>query len=99
MTVGPETALWKALIYLVASQVEANLIYPMIQKKAVDLPPALTLFSIIAFGLLFGPLGILFAVPLTVVASIFVIRLYVNNVLGEDIDIPGGEGDEKPPAG
>lgn len=89
LTIGPETAAWTALAYFVASQLEANLLYPLIQQRAVSLPPALTLFAIIAMGVLFGPLGVMLAAPLTVVASIFIVTLYVNGVLNENEPIPG----------
>jgi predicted PurR-regulated permease PerM len=89
LTVGPESAMWTALAYLVASQLEANLIYPLIQERAVSLPPALTLFAIIAMGLLFGPLGVLLATPILVVVAIFVVKLYVRGVLGDETRVPG----------
>lgn len=92
LTVGLDTALWVALAYFVISQLEANLIYPLIQKRAVSLEPALTLFAIIAAGLVLGPLGALLAVPLAVLMTIFVIRFYVNGVLGESEKPPGAEG-------
>ncbi len=91
LTVGFDTALWVALAYFLVSQLEANLITPLIQKRAVSLEPALMLFAIIAAGLLLGPLGALFAVPLTVVVTIFVIRFYVNGALGERETPPGAE--------
>lgn len=87
--VSPQTALWTALAYFVASQLEANLIYPVIQKRAVSLSPALTLFAILAMGALFGPLGVLLATPILVVATIFVVKLYVNRTLGENALVPG----------
>lgn len=89
LTVGPETALWTALVYFIASQLEANLIYPLIQQRAVSMPSALTLFAVIAMGILFGPLGVLLATPLMVVAAVFVVKFYVRGVLGEDQPLPG----------
>jgi predicted PurR-regulated permease PerM len=88
-SVSPETALWTGVVYLAASQIEANLIFPLIQKRAVSLPPALTLFAIIAMGALFGPLGVLLALPVTIILTVFVIRFYVNRTLGEDVPAPG----------
>lgn len=88
-TVGPMTALWTALAYLGISQLEANLIYPMIQKKAAAIPPALTLIGILAFGMLFGPLGVLLATPILIVVMVFVTKLYINGTLGKDAAIPG----------
>ena len=92
LTVGPETALWTAIAYFSASQLEANVIYPVIQQRAVQMPPAVTLFAIIAMGLLFGPLGVLLATPIMVVAAVFIVQLYVRGVLNEEMLLPG----EKP---
>jgi len=90
LTIGPETALWAALLYFVTAQIEANLLTPMIQQKAVSLPPALLLFGVIAGALLLGPLGALFATPLIVVISVFVTIFYVRGVLGDqDAKVPG----------
>ncbi len=54
LVIGPETALWTAALYLGVQQLEGNLIQPIVQQRAVDLPPALLLFALLAFGLLFG---------------------------------------------
>ena len=63
---GPEMAFWVAALYLVIQQVEGNVVQPIVQQRAVDLPPALLLFSIVVAGLVFGIVGIIFAAPLTV---------------------------------
>jgi predicted PurR-regulated permease PerM len=89
LAVEPATALWTALIYFVASQFEANLLYPLIQQRAVSQPPVITIYAVVAFGLLFGPLGVLLAVPITVVVTIFVVKFYVQRTLGEDVPLPG----------
>ncbi len=89
-TVDLQTALWVTLLYFAASQIEANLVTPLIQQRAVSLPPALTLFAVIAAGLVLGPLGALFATPLVVVISVFVVMFYVRGVLGDaDAKLPG----------
>ncbi|HVV93810.1 MAG TPA: AI-2E family transporter [Hyphomicrobiales bacterium] len=92
-TLGPATALWTVVAYLLIHQIEGNLVAPLIQRTMVSIPPALLLFVIAAAGALFGPLGILFAAPLTVVAFVSVKRLYVRNTLQQETDIPG-EGPE-----
>ena len=88
-TVGPMTALWTALAYLVVSQLEANLVYPLIQQKTASVPPALNLFAVLAFGMLLGPLGVLLATPILIVISVFLLTLYVRDALGKDAAIPG----------
>jgi predicted PurR-regulated permease PerM len=88
-TIGPMTALYTAAAYLVISQLEANLIYPIIQKKAASIPPALNLVAILAFGMLFGPLGVLLATPILIVVTVWITKLYVQDTLGKDASIPG----------
>lgn len=88
-TVSPMTALWTAIAYFVVSQVEANLVYPLIQQKAASIPPALNLIAVLGFGILFGPLGVLLATPILVVVSVFVVMLYVRDTLGKDAGNPG----------
>lgn len=84
-TVSPLTALWTLLLFLAIQQLQGNFLQPMIQKHAVDIPPALLLFAVLAFGLLFGFLGVLLAAPLTIVSFILVRRVYVEAILGKPV--------------
>lgn len=77
----PTTALYAGLVYIAVQQIESNLLTPLIQRWAVELPPVLALLSIVAGGLLFGPLGVLFATPLAVVVVSLTRDLYVKNAL------------------
>jgi len=89
LTVSPETVLYALAVYLVVQQVEGNLITPLIVRRTVSIPPALTLLGVLAAGVLFGPLGVLLAAPLVVVAFVLVKRLYVRETLGHRVAIPG----------
>lgn len=91
LLLSPTHALLAAGLYLVIQQAEGNLITPIIQHHAVELPPALLLFSLLAFGLLFGLLGVLLAEPLTVVLFVLVKKLYVQRTLDTRTPIPGEE--------
>lgn len=98
LTVNMNTALWTLLLYFVASTIEANILYPLVQKRAIDQPPVITLFTVIAFGLLFGAMGVFLAVPLTVVLTIFLVIFYIRGGLGEDKLAPGeDEAQQQPP--
>ncbi|WP_052071702.1 AI-2E family transporter [Sphingopyxis sp. MWB1] len=88
-TVSPATALWTLILFLIIQQIQGNFLQPMIQKQAVDVPPAVLLFAVVAAGLLFGFLGVLLAAPLTVVVFVLVQRLYVKTLLGKDIKVAG----------
>jgi predicted PurR-regulated permease PerM len=83
------TALWVLGLYVLVQQVEGNLITPIVQRHTVDLPPALTLFAIVAFGILFGALGVLLATPLAVLSFVLVKKLWVRDLLHEETEIPG----------
>lgn len=89
LATDPTMALSVILLYLAIQQIEGNILTPLIQKRAVDLPPALLLFSLVALGLLFGALGVILAEPLTVVLYVLVKRLYVIEILDTPTNIPG----------
>lgn len=90
LTDSPRTALYAALVYLVVQQLEGNLIMPIAQRWAVELPPSFGLISLVAFGLLFGALGILFGSPLAVVLMCLVQKLYVEHGLENGRKAGGG---------
>lgn len=85
---GPETLAWAAVVYVGAMQFEANVVTPLLLRQMVDLPMAVTLFAVLAMGVLLGPLGVLFATPLAVVAHVLVRMIYVEGVLGERLAHP-----------
>lgn len=89
LAVSPELALWVVLLYLVVQQFEGNVLTPLVQQYAVDLPGAVLLFSLIGFGTLFGTLGVILAAPLAVVTMVLVKRLYVIETLDTPTPIPG----------
>jgi predicted PurR-regulated permease PerM len=89
LVVSPELALATVTLYVGVQQFEGNVLQPVVQQYAVDLPPVVLLFSLLAFGMLFGIIGIIFAAPLTVVSYVLVKRLYVQEALGTKTPIPG----------
>lgn len=75
---GPDEALYVLLLTLAIQQFENHLLVPLVNRWATSLPPALAVTSVVAFGLLFGAPGIIFAVPLTIVIVSLVDSLYVD---------------------
>lgn len=71
---SPTDALWVAALFFVVQQLEGYVIFPLAQRWAVRLPPALGLVAIVVFGMVFGLPGLLFATPLTVVMIALVQR-------------------------
>ncbi|MBL0419708.1 AI-2E family transporter [Ramlibacter sp. AW1] len=92
LTVDPTTAVYALLLVLAIQQTEGNLFEPLVEKKAVSVPPALILVAAIAFTLLFGIAGAVFATPLLVVLMVGVKMLYQQDVLGEPVKVPGTPG-------
>jgi len=85
---SPDMALWALALIIIVQQLESNIITPLLQQHAIALPPALSLFAVIAAGLLFGAIGVLFAGPLTVIAFVAVKLLYVRETLGNHAEVP-----------
>jgi len=82
-TLGTAPALYAVALYAGVHFIEGNLITPIVQAEAIELPPVLTLFSALVFGVLLGPVGVLLAAPLLVVLLVAVNTLYLEDVLGE----------------
>lgn len=82
-TKDQQTVLWTLLFYVAAHQFEGHVLIPLIQRQVVSVPPALTVFSVVGFGLLFGPLGVILATPLAVVLLVLVKRLYLREAPAE----------------
>jgi predicted PurR-regulated permease PerM len=71
-------------LYLAVQTVESYLITPYVQKRSVDLPPALTIMAQVAMGTLFGITGLALATPLAAMGMMLVHRLYVEDYLDNE---------------
>jgi predicted PurR-regulated permease PerM len=89
---GPEKAVYVALAYVVIQQAEANLLYPLLMKKGLELPPVLTIFTQGVMSIVFGFLGLLVAVPMLAAVIVPVKMLYVRDVVGDEVKLPGEDG-------
>ncbi len=67
---GLQTAALAALSVAGASFLEGYLITPFLQSRSLSVPPAVLLFCMLAFGTLFGSMGVALAVPATVVLAV-----------------------------
>jgi len=88
LTISPMMGFWVALLYLGVQLIEANVITPLVQKKAISLPPAFVLGSELLMGLLLGGAGLAFATPLVAVVLVLVNMLYIQDFLGEPGNLP-----------
>jgi predicted PurR-regulated permease PerM len=83
MPLGLSTLIWVMVIYFSLQTVEGYVSGPLIQRGAVNIAPAWTLFAIVVFGAMFGVMGVALAAPLLAVGRIAVQRLYVEDWLGD----------------
>ena len=88
-TQDSSTVVWTLVVLVVVQQLESNVIVPMVANKAVSVQPAVGLYAVVALGILFGPLGLLFGFPLAIVTDIAIRRLYVLDTLDEPVEILG----------
>lgn len=86
-TRGPQYALYVIAVYIVVQTIESYVMTPFIEKKTVWLPPAVTIMAQVLFGLLWGALGILVATPLTATIVVLTKKLYLEDVLGEEVEL------------
>jgi predicted PurR-regulated permease PerM len=82
--VSPWHPLYVIGVYvLVNTVIESHVLVPLIQRYAVNLPPAVALVALLLMGKLFGFLGLLLAIPLATTVLVLVQSIYVEGVLGD----------------
>jgi predicted PurR-regulated permease PerM len=76
---------WKSvavfILYFIIQQLESNFLTPVVMAHHVSLLPAITLISQLFFFTFFGFLGLLLALPLTVVGKIWMAEVLLKDVL------------------
>jgi predicted PurR-regulated permease PerM len=77
---GFDMLLWVFGLYLVVQLLESYVLTPIIQSRAVSLPPAVVIVSQLVFGAMLGVLGLALATPLVAAAAV-----PVRRYLGADI--------------
>ncbi len=66
LTTTPFLAVVTAMLYFTVQQVEAHLVIPFVMRKAVGIPPLITIISLMVGGKLGGIAGAILAVPIVV---------------------------------
>ena len=96
LSISPATGLGVVITYLVVQLLESNVITPIVQQRAVELPPALILSAELVAGLLFGVAGLMLATPMVAAAIVLVRTLYVEDTLGENLAGRGSVAEQHP---
>jgi predicted PurR-regulated permease PerM len=84
LTLGSQQALYVFLLYIGIQFVETYLITPIIQQKAVALPPVILIMSQVTLALFLGFLGVAVAAPVAALLIVLIKMLYVGDVLGDE---------------
>ena len=86
-------------LFLFLHVLEGYVLLPLVQRRSVHLPPALTPVMQVLFGELLGFLGLFVAAPLTVTVVVLLQMLYVEDTLDDQaVEVPGEPGKEAKPA-
>ncbi len=80
---SPTKALYVIGFFTAIQTLESYLLTPLVQKRAVSLPPALTIIVQVLMGVIAGGIGLVLATPLLVVAVVTLRMIYVEDVLGD----------------
>lgn len=92
LTQSPILAVSVIALYFGVQAVESYLITPYFERRTVHLPPALTMSTQVALGIVVGQLGLVLAAPLLVVAILVVKMLYVGDILHDpDVQVDASE--------
>jgi predicted PurR-regulated permease PerM len=86
---GPEKMWAVAIFYLVYQMIDGYLLTPLMEKRTVELPGALTLLAQVLLGVALGFLGVLLAVPLVACVLVLVKMIYVQGILKDRVTLPG----------
>ncbi len=84
-TEGAGEVVWTLAVFAIVRLLQTNFITPYVTSRVIAIPPAVTLFAILAIGAVFGLFGLFFSAAILVVIFTLVRSLYLRDVLGEDI--------------
>lgn len=86
---SPTKMLYVFVIYGAVQLLESNIITPLIQERAISLPPAVLISAQVLIGVLAGAVGVLLASPLAVVVIVLIQMLYIADTLGDSVSTLG----------
>lgn len=85
---APDRLLLIVIIVYGVSFVQSQVVSPLMANEDMKMPPVLILVGQIVFGIFFGFLGLMFAVPLTAILMVILDEMYVKDVLGDFESVP-----------
>jgi predicted PurR-regulated permease PerM len=89
LTIAPGKAVIVAVIYIIAHQLESNIIQPLVVARTVELHPAVVAVGVVAVDQLFGFVGLIIAVPILATVRILLDELWIKPVERRDRGFTG----------
>ena len=83
---GITAAFFVGIFYFIIQQFESHLIYPLVVRKVIGIPPVLVILALVIGGKLAGFLGVLLSVPITAVLMEFLNDVAKRKKIFEDIE-------------
>jgi len=80
---APENTLLVIVVIYGVSFLQSQIVGPLLANESMNLAPVLILIGQIVFGIFFGFLGIMLAVPLTAIVVVLIREVYVKDILGD----------------
>lgn len=85
---SPMKAVYVLGLFILVQIIESNLVTPFVERRTVEMPPALTVVAQVALGIMIGGLGLVLATPMLVLVMVLIQMVYIQDVLGDkDIDV------------
>lgn len=83
----PQKAIYVLILWGVVQIIEPYFLTPLVQQRAVHLQPVVTIIAQVFFAWTAGAIGLLVAVPLIAVVKIAAQMWYVEDVLGDKLQL------------
>jgi len=94
LTTDPPKAIWALGAIAVIQFLESHFIVPRVMDRSVGVNAVVTLLAIAGFGVLFGVIGAILAIPLAAILQILFKRLVFNEPVTEDKPVPAATAEE-----
>ncbi|MFD1144925.1 AI-2E family transporter [Larkinella insperata] len=81
---GFDQVLYVLILYLAVQTIESSVATPIVQKRMINMPPALVFGSQLVIGAFGGLLGLTLATPIMAMLMVLVKMIYVQDMLEDD---------------
>jgi predicted PurR-regulated permease PerM len=77
---GGTRALMVMGLGVIVHLIEGNIVAPLVMSHKIELPPVLTIMSVLVIGKILGPMGLVIALPMLASVMVIVRRILINRI-------------------